>query len=60
MVDKGKQISNISSPKTPIPDLEEGSTLATTDDDNAEVLANFFAAQFSAQTPSSERSPGAP
>ena len=60
MVDKGKKISNISSPKTPIPDLEEGSTLATTDDDKAEVLANFFAAQCSAQTSSSEQSPGAP
>ena len=57
---KAKKISNISSPKTSIPDLEEGSTLATTDDDKAEVLANFFAAQCSAQTSSSEQSPGAP
>ena len=39
---KAKKISNISSPKTPIPDIEEGSTLATTDDDKAEVLANFL------------------
>ena len=39
---KAKKISNISSPKTPIPDLEEGSTLATTDNDRAEVLTHFF------------------
>ena len=60
MVDKGKKISNISSPKIPIPDLEEGSTLATTDAEKAEVLANFFAAQCSAQTSSFEQCPGAP
>ena len=57
---KAKKISNISSPKTPIPDLEEGSTLVTTDDDKAEILVNFFSAQCFAQTSSSEQCPGAP
>ena len=54
-----KKLAKISTPRATIPDLHTNETVATNDDDKANLLANFFAQQCTATT-TNEDLPGAP
>ena len=53
---QAKRICNIGQGKTPIPDLHDGSTPATTDQAKSEVLCSFFAKQCTINPPASQTS----